>query len=83
MKAKNFKSNSKNTQEGWDIFFSEGSVDGDYQIQRIDEMELFSNDIEAIQFVYKKALEGSKRHRKALSTIVMLNPIELGLIFKK
>ena len=81
MKIKNFKSNPKNSKEGWDLFFSEGSVSGDYQIQRIDEMGVFENDIEAIKFVYKKALEGSKRHRKVLARIMILNPQEIELIF--
>lgn len=81
MKTKNYKSNYKNVEEGWDLFFSDGSDSGDYQIQRIDEMNLFENDIEAIKFVYKKALEGSKRHRKALARIMILNPQEIKLIF--
>jgi hypothetical protein len=81
MKTKNYKSNPKNVKEGWDLFFSQGSDSGDYQIQRIDEIKLFNNDIEAIRFVYKKALEGSKRHRKALARVMILNPQEIKLIF--
>lgn len=81
MKIKNYKNNPKNSKEGWDLFFSEGSDNGDYQIQRIDEMNIFENDIQAIKFVYKRALEGSKRHKKALAVVMFLNPQEIRLIF--
>jgi hypothetical protein len=82
MKTLDYKINPKNAKEGWDIFFSEGSHDGDYQIQCIDDMGVFKNDLEAIAFVYDKAIQGSKRHRKALASIAMLNPRELRNIFK-
>ncbi|EKQ70321.1 hypothetical protein OsccyDRAFT_0602 [Leptolyngbyaceae cyanobacterium JSC-12] len=48
--------------EGWDVFHN-GFV---YQIQRLDEAEIFDEDFRAIKFVCRKAEAGSELHKKAL-----------------
>ena len=57
-------------KQGWNIFWSEGSFDGLWQLQRIDEPEegnaVFENDKTAWEFVYKQFLVGDKLAHKAL-----------------
>lgn len=59
--------------QGWCVFYSKGSVDGDWQIQRIDEPEEggkhFPHDQAAWEFVYIQFLVGSKLANKALMFI--------------
>ena len=66
--------------EGWGIFYCEGSENGDYQIQKIDEDNVFINDIDAIRFVNKMSLLGSSVHKETIKLIHNLNPKELSLI---
>ncbi len=54
------------SEEGWLISNNEK---GETEIQKDDESEIFKNDSEALKFVSKKALEGSKLHEKALIII--------------
>ena len=55
------------TMEGWDVFH----VNSDqYEIQRIDELDVFHEDSTAVFFVYDKALTGSELHRKALQVVL-------------
>lgn len=52
-------------QEGWDMF----AINADqtiWQLQRDDEAGVFPTDIHAFQFAYRKALTGSRLHKKAL-----------------
>lgn len=49
--------------EGWDVFH----VNSDqFEIQRCDEADIFTEDPIALFHVYDKALRGSELHRKAL-----------------
>ena len=67
-------------EEGWGIFYCEGSDSGDYQVQRIDDDAVFDNDIDAIRFVNKLACLGSSVHKQTIKLIYLLNPNELNLI---
>lgn len=49
---------------GWALFDYDSS--GLLQIQRIDELDLFESDAEAIAYVVKRAEEGSERHINAI-----------------
>lgn len=53
--------------EGWAIFHSSGSVDGEWQIQRDDEAQVFESDGQAWKFVYDRAQAGSSPHQEALN----------------
>ena len=68
--------------EGWNIFECGSSEGGKYQIQRIDEAELFQNDEDAIKCVIKKAKEGGELHQKAIDFIKENNLKEFGLLIR-
>jgi hypothetical protein len=65
--------------EGWGIFYCQGSEDGDYQLQKIDDSGVFENDLQAISFVKNLAQQGSAIHILAMGIIAVLNPSELQL----
>lgn len=65
--------------EGWDIFES-WRESLEYEIQGYHG-EIFNNDIEAVRFVFKKALEGSEIHNNALEFMIKYGtPAELEFI---
>jgi hypothetical protein len=74
--------NTQAESEGWSIFVCFGSENGQFQIQRIDEMEVFSSDDEAWELVVSKARSGSEYHRSALQYLRESNPIEWDSIAK-
>lgn len=54
------------TKEGWNLYDSRGSVDGDIQVQRNDEQGLLKSDIEA----WKLVKEGKEEHHKKAKRIL-------------
>jgi hypothetical protein len=68
--------------EGWSVFESIRSLDGNYQIQRLDGKNLFRNDSEAIKHVVKLSLSGSNFHKQALKKVIELNSKESDFIIK-
>lgn len=73
--------------EGWDLFDSQGSVDGPWQIQRIDFPEgwppgctpdpcPFEGDADAWVHVRTKAAEGSPLHIRVLWFLLVHHPAE-------
>ena len=68
------------TSEGWGVFDSAGSDGGPWQIQRIDELEMFPSDDEAWVHVWTRAAEGSPVHRRALDYVREHNPPEYEAI---
>lgn len=69
-------------REGWCISQTIGTDDeGDFRLERIDELEIFEHDEDAWGYVSKKALcEGSRYHIEALRFIRDRNPTEFELI---
>lgn len=64
-------------KEGWSIFYCDGSKDGLYQIQRIDEMNMYSDD----RAVWAKlVLSDEPLHKKAIHYIRKVNPKEYSKI---
>jgi hypothetical protein len=53
---------AKAAVEGWNVFDAEGRM----EIQRIDELEMFESDAQAIDFIRERAVSGSELHQKAL-----------------
>lgn len=64
-------------EEGWDIFYCEGSADGLWQIQRIDEPAILDSDERAWELVGSQTTEIQK---KALSFVLEKNPKEFKRI---
>ncbi len=63
--------------EGWDLFYSSGSADGPYQVQRLDEEALLNDDTCA----WKLVKNGNKpHHAKALAILKQSNPQEYNRI---
>ena len=58
--------NQVGMQEGWALFNDGHDDDTEYRIERDDEANVFSGDDEAIAFVERLALVGSKVHKLAL-----------------
>ncbi|MFN3623980.1 MAG: hypothetical protein ACK4TP_07950 [Hyphomicrobium sp.] len=89
--------NFDNTQafdEGWGIFDCDGSENGPWQIQRIDNPEdmeppppyaepVFLLDDHAWDFVRREAAKGSAYHKAALDFICEHNPQEYNLIMQR
>ena len=65
------------TKEGWDLYNSEGSVDGDLQVQRNDEQGLLSEDLDAWRIVKTQKLQ---HHKKAMALLKMRNIDEYNRI---
>jgi hypothetical protein len=77
------KFESKNAQEeGWDIFFSNRRSDGDWELQCVDEANVFSNDAEAWYHV-RKGANKRKLSRNALKFIQYHNEEEYLRIISK
>jgi hypothetical protein len=70
-------------KEGWDIFDSTGSVDGNLQLQKVDEDRVFEDDKEALKHVINKADQGSEPHKEALRRLVEHNPKEFLILCRK
>jgi hypothetical protein len=70
--------------EGWDIFDSEGSQNGPWQIQKFDDPDsgpqVFTEDTDAWVQVRTRASEGSALHIKALAFLRQYNPQEADAI---
>lgn len=64
-------------EEGWSIFSVGGNA---YQLQRLDEAEVFKSDEDAWKFVWDKAQEGSFYHQSALNFIHENSPLEWSAI---
>ena len=58
--------NTQAMAEGWGISHCLGSKDGPWQLQKIDEQEVFEKDDEAWSFVLWKVAEGSEYHIAAI-----------------
>ncbi|KVH56764.1 hypothetical protein WS89_22565 [Burkholderia sp. MSMB1072] len=72
--------NAQADGEGWGIFDCVGSDNGRWQLQRIDEDEVFLDDDSAWKFVTDKAREGSAYHRSAIEFVRDNNPDEYQAI---
>jgi hypothetical protein len=68
--------------EGWCISDSDGSENGPWQLQRVDEMSAFTSDDAAWVFVFNMAKEGSALHQRALDFLKANNPKEFDAIHK-
>lgn len=53
----------KAAAEGWNMFSHDNGL---FQLQRVDEAGILQGDTEALAYVVKKALAGSKMHLLAL-----------------
>lgn len=58
-------------REGWLI---SNSSEGWMEVQKVDDCPLFATDAEAIAFVYRRAVEGSSLHARALAFTVPNGP---------
>jgi hypothetical protein len=68
--------------EGWSIVETDGSENGPYQLQKIDEFDKFKSDDEAWLYVYRRANEGSAYHQQALAYLDDNNPKEYEALIK-
>lgn len=68
--------NTQAFQEGWAIFNSFGSDNGDWQLQKVDDAEIFGADEDAWDFVCDRAEAGSKYHQAAMEFLKQNNPKE-------
>ena len=68
--------------EGWCISDSDGSENGPWQLQRVDEMSAFTSDDAAWVFVLNLAKAGSALHQRALDFLKANNPKEFDAIHK-
>jgi hypothetical protein len=74
--------------EGWDVFEASGSSQNDsgdrpFQLQRLDEEAILSDDVEAWKLVWRKAGEGSAPHAKALDFLNQHSPAEYAAILEE
>jgi hypothetical protein len=58
------------TNEGWDLYHSEGSADGNRQVQRNDEQGLLNEDLDAWKIVKSNR---QPHHSKALEILKIEN----------
>lgn len=58
--------NDQAEKEGWAVFSSVGSRDGDYQFQRDDEAAKFKGDDDVWRHIWTEAQGGSVYHQSAL-----------------
>jgi hypothetical protein len=72
--------NTRAFGEGWGIFDCEGSANGPWQLQKIDEDFAFPSDTEAWQFVSKQVASGSLYHILAMRFLDVNNPTEFAAI---
>ena len=64
-------------KQGWNLFECSGSVGGDLQLQRDDEMGVFESDEQAWKFVVTQAENKDILAITALSELALKNPKEL------
>ena len=62
--------------EGWCISDCGGHEDGQYQLQRYHDADVFTDDPSAWEFVREKAARGSEYHLSALLLMRNLNRAE-------
>lgn len=62
--------------EGWSIFDCDGSANGRWQLQKVDESDEFDSDLAAWQHVVKQARSGSQYHINALDFLLKHNRLE-------
>lgn len=55
--------------EGWGLWHNASSPNMEINIERVDELGIFNNDVEAIEFVKRLASEGSFVHSEALKIV--------------
>jgi len=72
--------NTQAQSEGWGIFETDGSSSGPYQLQRMDDEEVFEDDDAAARFVQQRASYGHHYHASALEFLREHNPIEYAAI---
>jgi len=58
------------TKEGWNLYSSEGSADGNIQVQRNDVQNLLTDDLDAWRIVKTNKLP---HHKKALEILKQEN----------
>jgi hypothetical protein len=63
--------------EGWALFDADGKI----ELQRIDELGIFSKDEDAHEYVKVGAVSGSSLHLKAKEILMVHNPKEHDLVF--
>jgi hypothetical protein len=68
--------------EGWGIFDCDGSENGPWQLQRLDEETPFPSDDEAWQYVVERAAASSPYHQCALAYLREHNRLEFYCIAK-
>lgn len=71
--------------EGWDIFEASGSIqnekgDRDFQLQRLDEEAILSDDVEAWNLVWSS---DQPHHKKALDFLNEHSPAEYAAIVEE
>lgn len=64
-------------KEGWDLYFSEGSMDGDWQVQKNDDQKILPDDATAWKIVKSQK---HPHHIKALELLKDHNPDEYNRI---
>lgn len=69
-------------REGWGIFDCDGSENGPWQLQKIDERNVFETDLSAWQYVVNMALAGSAYHRSAIDYLREHSPAEFASFCK-
>jgi hypothetical protein len=74
--------NDQAFREGWGIFECHGSDNGNWQLQKDDEYNLFDSDPSAWIFVVASANSGSEYHKQALNFLELNNVYEYNTIIK-
>jgi hypothetical protein len=72
--------NHQSASEGWVVADCDGSENGPWQIQKVDEMDVFKSDCDAWAHVVQAAKNGSAYHQAALDFVAEHNPIEWQVI---
>jgi hypothetical protein len=67
-------------KEGFTVAYRAG--DDTYELQRLDDAEVFQNDQEVWRYVLNRALEGSELHNAVLKFVELHNPEEYNNIIK-
>jgi hypothetical protein len=67
------------TKEGWNLYYSKGSLGGDRQVQRNDEQDLLSEDSDAWVIIKTQELP---HHKKALEILKEDNIKEYNRVLK-
>lgn len=74
--------NMQADDEGWAIF-GVALREGHHQLMKCDDMDVFSDDAQAWEFVVEKAKAGSVYHQSALEYLKEHNPSEFNLIVRR